>query len=253
MKDRKILNDILLQQDFVDATDDVALHNAILVAQMYAQVENAVSVLSDMKENRSYIYIGGAGEELGISSHKEVKVIDSIWEEEIFSRIRPTDLLEKYSLEHQYFQYLKNIPVAERSAWQVLSRMQMRGKADTYLPVQHRIFYISSTLEGTVRLALCLYNICTVSTDKPSYHGAIINTRTGKLVPAADPEGNEFLTRREIDVLKLIKNGKRSREIATILSISLFTVNRHRQNILEKLHVTNSMEACRIAESILLI
>ncbi|NIG56646.1 helix-turn-helix transcriptional regulator [Chitinophaga sp. Cy-1792] len=253
MKDRARLNEILLQQHFVDAADETALHNAILVAQMYAQVENAISVLSDMKENRSYIYTGGAGEELGIPAHREAKVIDSIWEEEIFSRIRPADLLEKYSLEHQYFQFLKSIPVAERSAWQVQSRMQMRGKTGAFVPVQHRIFYLSSTIHGTVQLALCLYNIGSVHTEHPGYHGAIINTRTGKLVPVDDPEGNEFLTRRELAVLKLIKDGKRSREIADILSISLFTVNRHRQNILEKLHVSNSMEACRIAESILLI
>ncbi len=38
-----------------------------------------------------------------------------------------------------------------------------------------------------------------------------------------------------------------SKEIADLLSISIHTVNRHRQNILEKLHVSNAMEACRMA------
>jgi len=39
-----------------------------------------------------------------------------------------------------------------------------------------------------------------------------------------------------------------SKEIADTLSISINTVNRHRQNILERLRVNNSIEACRIAE-----
>ncbi len=38
--------------------------------------------------------------------------------------------------------------------------------------------------------------------------------------------------------------------IAVILSISLNTVNRHRQNILEKLQVNNSIEACRIGKEL---
>jgi DNA-binding NarL/FixJ family response regulator len=41
-----------------------------------------------------------------------------------------------------------------------------------------------------------------------------------------------------------------SKEIASDLSISINTVNRHRQNILEKLHVDNSIEACRIAKGL---
>ena len=35
-----------------------------------------------------------------------------------------------------------------------------------------------------------------------------------------------------------------SKDIAQTLSISINTVNRHRQNILEKLQVNNSIEAC---------
>ena len=38
--------------------------------------------------------------------------------------------------------------------------------------------------------------------------------------------------------------------IAVILSISVNTVNRHRQNILEKLQVNNSIEACRIGKGL---
>ena len=44
-----------------------------------------------------------------------------------------------------------------------------------------------------------------------------------------------------------------SKEIASTLSISINTVNRHRQNILEKLHVSNSIEACRIAKGLKLL
>ena len=44
-----------------------------------------------------------------------------------------------------------------------------------------------------------------------------------------------------------------SKEIALLLSISIHTVNRHRQNILSKLKADTSIEACRIAEYMHLI
>lgn len=44
-----------------------------------------------------------------------------------------------------------------------------------------------------------------------------------------------------------------SKDIARILSISINTVNRHRQNILEKLQVSNSIEACRVAKELKLL
>ena len=56
------------------------------------------------------------------------------------------------------------------------------------------------------------------------------------------------MTDREKEILYLIENGKMSKEISDILSISKNTVDRHRQNILEKLHVKNSLEACRLSK-----
>jgi DNA-binding NarL/FixJ family response regulator len=76
----------------------------------------------------------------------------------------------------------------------------------------------------------------------------IVNTATGEIVKTSKPELDNILSEREKEILTLIKNGKLSKEIAAELSISLHTVNRHRQNILEKLHVNNSFEACYKAE-----
>ncbi|UPQ76374.1 helix-turn-helix domain-containing protein [Chryseobacterium nepalense] len=52
-----------------------------------------------------------------------------------------------------------------------------------------------------------------------------------------------ILSKRELEILKYIGEGCTSKEIAGILSISINTVNRHRQNILEKLKVKNSVSA----------
>ena len=52
--------------------------------------------------------------------------------------------------------------------------------------------------------------------------------------------GVNTLSSRELDVIKHIKDGLSSKEIATQLSISLKTVEVHRHNILKKLNLKNS-------------
>jgi two-component system, NarL family, nitrate/nitrite response regulator NarL len=54
---------------------------------------------------------------------------------------------------------------------------------------------------------------------------------------------DEKLTARELDVLRLIEEGRSNKEIATALSIELPTVKNHVHRILEKLHVHRRSEA----------
>jgi DNA-binding NarL/FixJ family response regulator len=57
----------------------------------------------------------------------------------------------------------------------------------------------------------------------------------------------DVLTARELQVLKLIAEANTSKEIATELSISVKTVERHRQNILDKLGMSDRVELTRYA------
>jgi DNA-binding NarL/FixJ family response regulator len=57
----------------------------------------------------------------------------------------------------------------------------------------------------------------------------------------------DVLTPRELEVLKLIAEARTSKEIADTLFISIKTVDRHRQNILEKLGMRDRVELTRYA------
>ncbi|TQK69246.1 response regulator transcription factor [Nocardioides sp. SLBN-35] len=63
----------------------------------------------------------------------------------------------------------------------------------------------------------------------------------GERVPAT------VLTPREDEVLKLIAEGRSSREIAAILSISIKTVEKHRSHILARLGMTDRTQLTRYA------
>jgi DNA-binding NarL/FixJ family response regulator len=63
-----------------------------------------------------------------------------------------------------------------------------------------------------------------------------------QVVFAADP-----LTSREREVLKLIAEGKSSKEIANLLFISVFTENNHRASIMEKLNLNKATDLVKYA------
>jgi DNA-binding NarL/FixJ family response regulator len=60
---------------------------------------------------------------------------------------------------------------------------------------------------------------------------------------AAITQGNQTLTKREIDVLKCLAQGYSNQKIAVTLSISTRTVTTHIRNILDKLGLENRTQA----------
>jgi len=76
----------------------------------------------------------------------------------------------------------------------------------------------------------------------------IYNFTTGKhIYPDLSDTLEDPLTEREIEILRLMKQGFLSKEMAAKLNISINTVNSHRQNIFQKLESNNAMEAVNYA------
>ena len=76
-----------------------------------------------------------------------------------------------------------------------------------------------------------------------------VSTLVKDFVERGRPDDAEFdiLTPRELQVLKLIAEAHTSKEIAAELVISVKTVERHRQNILDKLGMSDRVELPRYA------
>ena len=66
-------------------------------------------------------------------------------------------------------------------------------------------------------------------------------------LPQAERERQGELSARELQIVQLIAQGHSAREIAERLVISERTVDRHRTNILTKLHLKDRLELARYA------
>ncbi|PIF45547.1 regulatory LuxR family protein [Chryseobacterium sp. 52] len=212
-------------------------------ALVYTQMEGAISVLSDMQADKSYVYKSKAALELGLNMEESSTVIDSIWEEEIIKKIHPDDRLKKYIHELRFHELMDSLDAEVRADYSVLSKIRMKDKDNEYRLVKHRMFYMYSPNNGKLRFALCLYNIALDQTLPSVSDFMIINTTKGEVIVKDKLDYQNILSRRELEVLKYVGEGYASKQIAGLLSISINTVSRHRQNILEKLKVKNSVQA----------
>ena len=65
--------------------------------------------------------------------------------------------------------------------------------------------------------------------------------------PSRQSTGPDRLTSRDLEIIKLIAEGKTSKEIAGILSLSFRTVQNHRLRIMKKLHLNKNTELVKYA------
>ena len=224
MDTKEILDKEFSEQKFPEEHPNAEILNRYKeIACNYARMENAIAVLSDLRNHASYIYYGRFSQMLGAGNRKKEGKVSSIWEDDIFGLIHPDDLT---------------------------SKLRMRNAANSYIPVLHRMFYISAPCDDTLWLALCLYNPLVF---EMSAKCVIIDSVNGRTTALDGYNDTKILSVREKQVLMLIDKGLTSKEISETLSISINTVSRHRQEILGKLQVKNSIEACRTAKDLRLI
>lgn len=242
------LNDLFLKQGAGKGQrylDELERYKS--VARSYSLLEGTVSVLSDMHANVSHICYGGFGKALNLRGDGGEEVIDSIWEEKILGLIPREDLYDKYLQELRFFNFVKRLPKSSRSHYFLMSKLRMRSPSGDCLWVCHRMFYRFDPFNGSLWLALCLYG--PLSLDWPG-GSRVVDTLTGSVVDLGSRNGSKILSDREVQVLQLIDKGLISKRIADTLSISVHTVSRHRQDVLAKLQVRNSIEACRVAKDL---
>lgn len=239
------LSSTLLGQTFsIEESYDIEVFKKIV--ENYVSIEQCTAVLSDFKSDCSYIYSGSFGKVFGLPLDN--LVIDSAFEECIFNKIHPEDVIERHILELNYFHFLKTLPYNAFPQYSTSSFIRTLNIPNCPY-IHHRTIYLKSFSNGSVWLALCLYAPAAETQPRSGIDGKIINIQTTEVIAAEFYKSlsQKLLSKREIEVLSLVAKGNSSMEIANSLNISVYTVRRHRQNIIEKMKVSNTAEAVKTA------
>ncbi|MCX6307300.1 MAG: LuxR C-terminal-related transcriptional regulator [Bacteroidia bacterium] len=119
---------------------------------------------------------------------------------------------------------------------------------------QHQILEMDRF--GNAWLMISIIDISPNQDVSEGFKSQLFNFRTGHIIPFHSTltlpaeKINVVLTKRELEILDLVKKGFLSKEISDKLSISVHTVNTHRQRFLEKLGANNSFEAVILASNL---
>ena len=157
--------------------------------------------------------------------------------------VHPDDLEVVRKIDKKVWEFLDTLPEEEKLTYKYIYEMRVldRGK---YV----RMIYQTRLLafKDDNFLAMGMIDLAPEQSANSSVRFQIKNCLTDEVVPfTIETATDVLLTPREREILALAKEGMFSKEISEKLNISIHTVNRHRQNILEKLQVDNIIEAIR--------
>ena len=157
--------------------------------------------------------------------------------------VHPDDLEVVRKIDKKVWEFLDTLPEEEKLTYKYIYEMRVldRGK---YV----RMIYQTRLLafKDDNFLAMGMIDLAPEQSANSSVRFQIKNCLTDEVVPfTIETATDVLLTPREREILALAKEGMFSKEISEKLNISIHTVNRHRQNILEKLQVDNIIEAMK--------
>jgi DNA-binding CsgD family transcriptional regulator len=165
--------------------------------------------------------------------------------------IHPDELPILLNLQQRAFDYVFNLPFGEQADYKHIAEFRMLGISGEYIRVTCQYQSLETTESGDPILLLGVVDISPDQDLKSPVKFRLVNFKTGNIVhiPIVD-NPNISLTKREKEVLQMADGGLMSKEISDKLFISIHTVNRHRQNILEKMKVENLSAAISYAKKL---
>lgn len=124
-----------------------------------------------------------------------------------------------------------------------------------YKRITEEMQIIETDKGGLPWLSMSIVNVSPDQEEPFIVKSQLVDTKTGDTFTPLDDmyDRDTILTTREMEILRKISQGFLSKEISDMLCVSVHTVNTHRQRILAKLNVNNSMEAVKYARALGLI
>ncbi len=186
----------------------------------------------------------------------DLKQIIELGHEYIDTKIHPDDFLELTKNGISLLKLFFHFPTEEKLNYKLINEFRILNAENNYIRVieQHQLLELDA--KGNIWLSMSIIDISPNQEINEGLKAQALNFKTGKIIPfqralSIEKEDTGIaLTKREIQILQMVKDGYLSKEISDQLSISLHTVNTHRQRVLEKLGANNSMEAVVFASKL---
>lgn len=224
--------------------DYTLLERHIKTLQLLAGVSNSGVHVFDLHRKQSAFFSLNFGKQLGYAPSDYEELNYRFFENKIHPEERHRLALNGISILKMFNAFSPE----EKLDHKVIDEYRMLSAENKYVRLieQYQVLELDKT--GQIWLLLSIVDISPNQEIHSPVKCQLLNFRTGSIFPLETTEKAEpELTAREREVLNLVRQGYLSKEISDKLSISVHTVNTHRQRVLEKLGANNSFEAVAFA------
>lgn len=155
------------------------------------------------------------------------------------NQIHPDDQVFFLNFENKLHDFFRNLPFEKIDKYKVRYDFRIKNSENKYVRILHQLIIIQHDDEGNLFRSLGVHTDITYlkPEGKPilSFIGlegepSYINVDVDEIHQPT----KELLSKREKEILKYLAEGLNSGQIAAILSLSKYTVDTHRKNILKK-------------------
>lgn len=162
-------------------------------------------------------------------------------------RIHPYDLSSFLVIRKKFIDFIYKQPIDQRMNYSQMYELRVMTEQKEYVRItsQHRIVDID--IYGNPTATMVWIQIAPNQFLEEGLKFHCVDSKSGMIISTYQFIDKLLLTEREKEILKMSSLGFITKEIAEQLYISVHTVNRHKQNILQKLNANNILEAIDIA------
>ncbi len=231
----------LLQIQFDEKDLDYSVINKhTSVLQTLSDIGNSGTGIFDLCKREVIFYSSNFGVLLGY----EPNDYKNIGQQFFASKIHPDDALKCSNIGVSVLKILNNFSSDEKLNYKLITEYRMLNSQNQYVRLVEQYQVLELDSYGQIWLMLNIVDVSPNQEELNEIKSQLLNFKTGKIIPMEISRTAQVeLTKREIEILKYVKDGLLSKEISNKLAISVHTVNTHRQRFLEKLGANNSLEA----------
>lgn len=208
--------------------------------QTLSDIGNSGTGIFDLSKRKMIFYSSNFGKLLGYHPEDYKRIGQQFFA----SKIHPADAYKCSLNGVSLLKLMSSFSSNEKLNHKMITEYRMQNAQNKYVRLVEQYQVLELDPIGQIWL---MFNIVDISPNQDEIAESkcqLLNFRTGQVISMDETPKVQFeLTKRETEILKLVKEGFLSKEISDKLSISIHTVNTHRQRFLKKIGANTSIEA----------
>jgi len=157
----------------------------------------------------------------------------------------PDDLPRILEIGNQFQEFCQTLPVEKLKDIRLVTTFRLKNKVGDYVKIVAQTCILSCSSEKIITSVFAGVSVAAFISDFEVATGVVIDITNGdqlKSFSSKTVEAKERLTKREIQILRLLAVGYKNKEVAERLHISVHTVETHRKHIMAKLEVSAAID-----------